>query len=176
MAGWQEIWVDFKILDALNCLDFTLFNISTISWTTLVVHNRDRPKTSENLNRTHTKWIFKTAFNSFELYKNPAKVSFNCVKYSLGFLKHYWNVFKNFDTVKNPDSPSSYYYYSCYSLLLGYVIILIILVWKGYSRIKTRYIHINYWTIFKMFISSAVAFQKSHFLIHIQGIDLSSFF
>ena len=44
------------------------------------------------------------------------------------------------------------------------------------SQIKTRYMCINYRTIFKIFISSAVAFQKSRFVMRIQDIDLSSFF
>ena len=35
---------------------------------------------------------------------------------------------------------------------------------------------INYQTIFKIFISSAVAIQKSHFIMQIQDMDQRSFF
>ena len=57
-----------------------------------------------------------------------------------------------------------------------HLIIIIILVWTLYCQIKTRYIRINYRTIFKLFISSAVAFQRSCFLMRIQDTDLSSFY
>ena len=111
--------------------------------------------------------IFKTTFDSFKLYKILPKYLLIVIKYSLDFLKHYWNVFKNFDTEK----PG---FLHLIIIIIILVFLLIILVWKGYSQIKTRYIHTNYQTIFKMFISSAVVFQKSRFLIHIQDIDLST--
>ena len=55
------------------------------------------------------------------------------------------------------------------------IVILIILVSTLYSQIKTRYIRINYRAIFKIFVSSAVAFQRSRFLMRLQDIDPSSF-
>ena len=51
--------------------------------------------------------------------------------------------YQNFPTfMKNP-------YFSIFLIVV--VVILIILVWKLYSQIKTRYIRIHYWIIFKIF-------------------------
>ena len=42
-------------------------------------------------------------FIPFQLYKNPARVSFDCVSLFYDYLKHYTNVFKIFRLVKSPD-------------------------------------------------------------------------
>ena len=95
----------------------------------------------------HKKLNFKTAFNSFKLYKYSGRVSFDCVEHFLIF----WSItqmFSNFLILwKTQISPSSYYTYSSCLKSIG------------------RYIRINYQTIFKIFISNAVhSYSKISFL------------
>ena len=56
------------------------------------------------------------------------------------------------------------------------IIIIIIIVWMGYSKIEMQCIRKNCWWIFKIVIPSAVGIQKYHLLMQLQGMDQNSLF
>ena len=111
----------------------------------------------------HTKWNLKTVFISFKLQESLLGYFLIVSWFSKKALCKYF--FKTFNTWWKPwISPPSY---NCFTFCF---------VWTGYSQIKANHIYINYWTILKIFISSAVAIQKSHFLMQIQDMEQSSLF
>ena len=138
--------------------------ITYLSWTTLVVHNRDRLKILIERTKNESSKLPSSLSNFIKILPEYLLIVF---KYSMIF----WSITQMFSKFSALCEKLRFLH-----LLSIIIIIIIILVWKGYSQINTTYIHINYRTIFKMFKSSAVAFQKSCFLMRIQDIDQSSFF